>query len=93
MTDATMRTPALGPPTCPACSGSLAVRWQTFSNGTRHIRATCLDCGGIRFLLQSQTNRALADAAGTVPTEGPGDLFADPELTRGNARASADTAS
>jgi hypothetical protein len=71
-----------GSPRCRGCGAGVAVRWQTFRDGTRHLRATCPACGGVTFLPQSAENRPLADAAAEAHPAGPqpapvvpGDLF------------------
>ena len=55
---------------CPRCGGSdLAFAWQTFANGTRHIRVSCTPCGAyVRYAPQTPANVARADAA-TAETE------------------------
>lgn len=40
------------------------LRWHTFKNGTRHIRATC-SCGAVWFVIQS--GRAIAAANANPP--------------------------
>jgi hypothetical protein len=52
---------------CAKCGGDeLAVRWQTFANGTRHVRATCLGCGAfVRWEPQTPVVVAEADANAT----------------------------
>lgn len=49
---------------CKICgSERLRLVWQTFRNGTRHIRAECLEHGGMsHYAEQTPTNVAQADA-------------------------------
>lgn len=53
---------------CSRCGGDdLIIQWQTFSNGTRHIRVDCRRCGAyVRYAPQTAENVALADAATTA---------------------------
>jgi hypothetical protein len=40
------RSPADLGITCPACGGAeVKTAWQTFADGSRHVRATCAGCG------------------------------------------------
>lgn len=50
---------------CLRCGGTdLASAWQTFANGTRHIRVSCVPCGAyVRYAPQTPANVARADAA------------------------------
>lgn len=50
---------------CPRCGGiDLTFAWQTFANGTRHIRVSCVPCGAyVRYAPQTPANVARADAA------------------------------
>jgi predicted nucleic-acid-binding Zn-ribbon protein len=66
MTSPFQCTPAF---TCPRC-GSLDFRftWQTFANGTRHVRRTCRRCGRFGgYAAQSPENVAAADAGTPAP--------------------------
>lgn len=65
---------------CQACGWTEArLQWQTFANGTRHIRAECRRCGRyIRFVPQTQDNVQRADREATSGPSGPGPP-ADPE--------------
>lgn len=49
--------------TCPKCgSQRLLMTWQKFANSTRHIRATCRDCGRfVRYAVQTPDNIRRAD--------------------------------
>ena len=53
---------------CDRCGGTdFTVRWQTFANGTRHIRVNCGRCGAyVRYAPQTTENIARADAAASM---------------------------
>ena len=53
---------------CSHCgSAAAAYRWQTFANGTRHIRVNCGRCGAyVRYAPQTTENIARADAAASM---------------------------
>lgn len=56
-------------PSCSRCGATgFDFRWQTFANGTRHIRVDCRRCGAyVRYAPQTAENVALADAAAATP--------------------------
>lgn len=64
-----MRLDAAAPrrsgPSCSRCAATdFSFRWQTFANGTRHIRVNCGRCGTyVRYVPQTAENLARADAA------------------------------
>lgn len=64
--DAANRTSAAA--CCARCGqDDLTLRWQTFANGTRHIRVDCRHCGAyVRYAPQTAENVARADAAATT---------------------------
>lgn len=53
---------------CDRCGGTdFTFRWQTFANGTRHIRVNCGRCGAYaRYATQTAENIARADAAASM---------------------------
>lgn len=56
--------------TCPRCGATrFRFGWQVFSNGTRHIRVECADCGAY-VCYASQTPENLR-RAGPPPAAGP----------------------
>lgn len=71
-----MTTTIHAPPSCPGCGNPLAIRWQTFSDRRRHLRASCRACNRIQFWPQSDT-RAVeqADAAEAEQHEKQPTLF------------------
>lgn len=59
---------ARGDVSCDRCGATdFTVRWQTFANGTRHIRVNCGRCGAyVRYAPQTTENIARADAAASM---------------------------
>lgn len=55
-------------PSCRRCDATaFGFRWQTFANGTRHIRVNCGRCGAyVRYAPQTAENIARADAAASM---------------------------
>lgn len=57
--------PVPSAPACGHCGGiNLTLKWQTFDNGTKHIRANCAKCSAyVTYVPQTTENLALVEKA------------------------------